>query len=63
MVFYYVGHCNVWGDTLMTKLGEHILTVVYVLSVTVVTAISGVVVLIWMAALTKVCILYLFGGK
>ena len=47
----------------MNKLVDWLLNACYFVSVTVVTAISGVVVLIWMAALTKVCILYLFGGK
>ena len=44
----------------MNKLGDWLLNACYLASVTFVTTLVGVILLTWILALTKVCILYLF---
>jgi len=46
----------------MTKLGDWLLNVCYIASVTLTTTVVAGVLLIWIAALTKVCVKYLLGG-
>ena len=45
----------------MAKFGDWLLNAVYYAMVTFAIAIGSVIVLIWLAALTKLCIKYLLG--